>query len=162
MKVPKMYKSSDRYNAGTDVIYDDDSKLQYAPFIYATAESGDNGDDSGGGDDEEGEETMVVKYDNENQRMDKTWQEVKDASLAGKIVVLIHDDSGEGADPYTSYSLYYLTDIYVDDGDHCADFMGSHERSTVDGEPPVNIDHTIPINLIADNASDYLVYDVVG
>lgn len=43
--VPKMYKSSDRYNAGTDVIYNDDSKLQYAPFIYATTQSGDNGGD---------------------------------------------------------------------------------------------------------------------
>lgn len=52
MKVPKMYKSSDRYNAGTDVIYNDDSKLQYAPFIYATTQSGDSG--------EEGDDTMAI------------------------------------------------------------------------------------------------------
>ena len=59
MKVPKMYKSSDRYNAGTDVIYNDDSKLQYAPFIYANTQSGDteSGDSGDGGDggDEEGD-----------------------------------------------------------------------------------------------------------
>lgn len=58
MKVPKMYKSSDRYNAGVDVIYDDDSKLQIAPFVYASTESGDNGADEGG--DEEGDEVMTV------------------------------------------------------------------------------------------------------
>lgn len=57
MKVPKMYKSSDLYDAGTDVIYNDESKLQYAPFIYATTVSGDSGDD--GGDDEEGDEGVA-------------------------------------------------------------------------------------------------------
>ena len=48
MKVPIRYKSSDRYNAGVDVVYDDESKLQYAPFIYATTASGDNGGDGEG------------------------------------------------------------------------------------------------------------------
>ena len=57
MKVPKMYKSSDLYDAGTDVIYNDESKLQYAPFIYATTVSGDSGVD--GGDDEEGDEGVA-------------------------------------------------------------------------------------------------------
>lgn len=57
MKVPNYYKSSDRYNAGTDVIYNDESKLQYAPFIYASVTAKDNGD---GGDDEGGEDEMTV------------------------------------------------------------------------------------------------------
>lgn len=62
MKVPKMYKSSDLYDAGTDVIYNDDSKLQYAPFTYATTQSGDSSDsgESGdGGDAEEGDEGVA-------------------------------------------------------------------------------------------------------
>lgn len=62
MKVPKMYKSSDLYNAGTDVVYNDDSKLQYAPFIYATmqtVDSSDSGDGGDGGDAEEGDEGVA-------------------------------------------------------------------------------------------------------
>ena len=77
MKVPKMYKSSDRYNAGTDVIYNDESKLQYAPFIYAGVTAKDNGD--GGGDDEEGEDTMVVIYDSQAGTINKSFKDLKDA-----------------------------------------------------------------------------------
>lgn len=91
MKVPKMYKSSDRYNAGTDVIYNDESKLQYAPFIYATTESGDNGGD--GGDDEEGDEGMVVTITtNETLGVDigdKTFDEIESAMKAGKSVIFV-------------------------------------------------------------------------
>lgn len=88
LKVPIRYKSSDRYNAGVDVVYDDDSKLQYAPFIYATTASGDNGGDEGG--DEEGEDTMVVNaIMGENAlSLDKTWQEIHDAIEAGKCVYI--------------------------------------------------------------------------
>ena len=84
MKVPNMYKSSDRYNAGTDVIYNDGSKLQYAPFIYATTESGDNG-----GEEEEGEDTMVVKFSfvDNSYTIDKTWLEISNACIEGKNVI---------------------------------------------------------------------------
>ena len=86
MKVPKMYKSSDRYNAGTDVIYNDDSKLQYAPFIYATTESGD-----GGGDDEEGEDVMIINITSDEQTgyatADKTFTEITGLISSGKNVM---------------------------------------------------------------------------
>lgn len=159
MKVPKMYKSSDRYNAGTDVIYNDDSKLQYAPFIYATAESGDSGDS--GGDDEEGDETMVVKYDRENSRFDKTWKEVRDASVSGKIVVLLMDDSDE-VDAYDTFGVYYLTEVVTEENKYYATFMGSYNKATIDGEPPVNIEHTEPIFLEASSPNDYLITAELG
>ena len=95
MKVPIMYKSSDRFNAGTDVIYDDESKLQYAPFIYASVTAKDNGDDGG---DEEGEDTMIVIYDEDTQSIDKSFKDLKDAVNAGKVVVMkevsLDDDTG--------------------------------------------------------------------
>lgn len=155
MKVPKMYKSSDRYNAGTDVIYDDDSKVQFAPFIYATAESGDNGADEGG--DEEGEDSMIITYDSTNNRYDKKWQEVKDASIAGKTVMLIVDMSNRDDDPYTAFSLYYLTEIGEDDGEYFATFMGSYNLTTVAASTTYEIPHTVPLFLEAQSASDYLV-----
>lgn len=162
MKVPKMYKSSDLYDAGTDVIYNDDSKLQYAPFVYATTGSGsDSGDDSGGGDDEEGEDTMVVKYDEENSRFDKTWKEVRDASVAGKIVVLLMDNSDE-VDAYDTFAVYYLTEVETSESKYYATFMGSYNKETIDGEPPVDIDHTEPIFLEASSPSDYLIYANLG
>lgn len=106
MKVPIMYKSSDLYNAGTDVIYDDESKLQYAPFVYATnAQSGDSGGD--GGDDEEGEDTMIVIFDEETNAIDKSFKELKDAVNAGKIIVMkdvvLDDETG------FSVNMFYLT-----------------------------------------------------
>lgn len=164
MKVPKMYKSSDRYNAGVDVIYDDDSKLQYAPFIHATTESGDNGADDGG--DEEGEDSMLIKYDYDNERFDKTWQEVKDASLAGKTVILVIDDSNSGDDPYTAYSLYYLTQMRVNVDittgeveNYTAVFMGAYEKQTISEEPVVTVEHTYATITKADTTTDYLVFD---
>lgn len=86
MKVPIRYKSSDRYNAGVDVEYDDDSKLQYAPFGYATTASGDNG-----GDGEEGEDTMVVNMTlgPTTNSLDKTWTEISSAVNAGKTVMTV-------------------------------------------------------------------------
>lgn len=85
MKVPNMYKSSDRYNAGTDVIYDDGSKLQYAPFIYATTDSGD------GGADEEGEDVMIVNITADESTgfatADKTFTEIKGLISGGKNVM---------------------------------------------------------------------------
>lgn len=86
MKVPIMYKSSDLYDAGTDVIYDDESKLQYAPFIYAGVTAKDNGDDDGG--DEEGEDSMVVIYDGTSKTINKSFKDLKDAFETGKIVIL--------------------------------------------------------------------------
>ena len=106
--MPKMYKSSDRYNAGTDVIYDDDSKLQYAPFVYATTESGDNGDDSGGNDDEEGEEGMVVIYDSQAGTINKSFNDLKDALDTGKIVTL-HEIIGGGE--ILLENVYYLVGL---------------------------------------------------
>lgn len=107
MKVPIQYKSSERYNAGVDVIYDDDSKLQFAPFIYTTTQSGDNGADDGG--DEEGEETMVVIFDSTTMSIDKSFNDLVDAVKTGKIVVLkkvnLDNESGFVAD------IAYLTRI---------------------------------------------------
>lgn len=91
LKVPIRYKSSDRYNAGVDVVYNDGSKLQYPPFVYATTASGDSG-----GEDEEGEETMFVNITADESTgyatMDKTFGEIKDAVDAGKLVMFKQDD----------------------------------------------------------------------
>lgn len=90
MKVPIRYKSSDRYNAGVDVVYDDESKLQYAPFIYATTASGDNGGD---GEDEEGEDTMVVHVLRDSElskdKLDKNYAEIKSALQSGKNILCV-------------------------------------------------------------------------
>lgn len=128
MKVPIMYKSSDRFNAGTDVIYDDESKLQYAPFIYAAAESGDSGGD--GGDDEEGEDSMVVIYNEDTHAIDKSFKDLKDAVNAGKIVVMkdvfLDDETGFGEQIFYLTSLdnqnadqyyAYFTTVYSDDSE---------------------------------------------
>ena len=104
MKVPIKYKSSDRYNAGTDIVYDDGSKLQYAPFIYAGVTAKDNGD--GGGDDEEGEDTMVVILDDETSTIDKSYKDIKDAYDAGKIVLLKYTQD-LGDEGYIA-AVYYL------------------------------------------------------
>lgn len=114
MKVPKMYKSSDRYNAGTDVIYNDESKLQYAPFIYAGVTAKDNGD--GGGDDEEGEDTMVVIYDSQAGTINKSFKDLKDALDAGKIVtmpVIVLD--AEGALIENVYYLVGLSNMGIEE-----------------------------------------------
>lgn len=91
MKVPKMYKSSVLYDAGTDVIYNDESKLQYAPFIYATTQSGDGGGDEGG-------DSMVVIYDSQTGTINKSFKQLKDAVDNDKIVVLkevtLDDETG--------------------------------------------------------------------
>lgn len=85
MKVPIRYKSSDRYNAGVDVVYDDESKMQYAPFVYATTASGGNGED------EEGEDVMFVNITSSGD-LDKTWKEIKQAVDNGQIVVFKNGD----------------------------------------------------------------------
>lgn len=126
MKVPKMYKSSDRYNAGTDVIYDDDSKLQYAPFIYAGVTAKDNGDDDSG--DEEGEDTMMAIYDAETDTINKSFKELKDAVNAGKIVelkiVTLDDKTGSATqiayltyldNQLGSYNAYFSTIVQSND-----------------------------------------------
>lgn len=126
MKVPKMYKSSDRYNAGTDVIYNDESKLQYAPFIYATTESGDNGGD--GGDDEEGDEAMLIHIN--DSKLDKNYKEISDAVAAGKVVFAIFD-MGEG-EVVTSRNVYYLTHQEIDSGTYIVQLT-----SMTQGTPPL-------------------------
>ena len=109
MKVPKMYKSSDLYNAGTDVIYNDESKLQYAPFIYATTQSGDSG--------EGGEDTMVVafSYSDGTPTIDKTWLEISNACVAGKNVIGYYIPSdwyeipdGDSSTTIQKYDLSFL------------------------------------------------------
>lgn len=108
MKVPKMYKSSDRYNAGTDVIYDDDSKLQYAPFIYATTKGGEN---DNGGDDEEGEEGMLVTLD-ANMVSNISYNDVLEAVLNGKVLYSLGQLE-------TASSVFYLTEYGSNmDGDY--------------------------------------------
>ena len=106
MKVPKMYKSSDLYDAGTDVIYNDDSKLQYAPFIYATNGSGDSGD----GGDEEGEDTMVVKYD--GTKLDKSYKEITDALSSGKYVYVYQYNEISGD---VEHIVLYIETAYKED-----------------------------------------------
>lgn len=105
MKVPKQYKSSNRFNAGVDVVYDDDSKLQYAPFIYATTGSGDNG---GSSEDEEGEDTMVVHIDDSNDTfaLDKTWTEINNAIGDGKIVMLVEQIG-------STFAIEYVASVYM-------------------------------------------------
>ena len=109
MKVPKMYKSSDRYNAGTDVIYDDDSKLQYAPFIYATTESNDSGADDG----EEGEDTMIVNliWDGEasTYKLDKTWSDIN-ASVTENKLVLIKEETA------STFNFYIILRVETESG----------------------------------------------
>lgn len=157
MKVPKMYKSSDRYNAGTDVIYDDDSKLQYAPFIYAGITAKDNGDDDGG--DEEGEDSMVITYDVENEHYDKTWQEVVNAFNSGKTVVL--KDPEDVDDPDTPITVWYIVEILPNDEDAPADYKYGLTFATVfgtlEGEPETSV------KLVAcATPSDYLVNIQMG
>ena len=146
-----MYKSSDRYNAGVDVIYDDDSKLQYAPFIYATTQSGDNGADEGG--DEEGEDSMVIKYDTENSRYDKTWKEVYDASVEGKTVIVV-----ENVTNYEELQVFYLISLVIDetatDNPYTAIF-GALRGS------PANVT-SVMLKLVSATADDYLVSVSVG
>lgn len=149
MKVPKMYKSSDRYNAGTDVIYDDDSKLQYAPFIYATEESGDNGDSGGGGDDEEGEDIMVVIYDETTQSIDKSFKDLKDALKSGKLIILdkaeVDDESGY------QVNRYYLVHLEnVVEGEYVAIF------ATVIDDDGVEV---VPWSFTASTETDVMTYE---
>ena len=128
MKVPKMYKSSDRYNAGVDVIYDDDSKLQFAPFIYATAESGDNGADDGG--DEEGEEGMIIHVD-ENGTTDVTYTQLLAAVNSGKVVYILSEDIiGD-----TAYGApLYLSDFGHDPSNVGTEYYATFTSLTVDTE----------------------------
>ena len=128
MKVPKMYKSSDLYDAGTDVIYNDDSKLQYAPFIYATTGSGD------GGDDEEGEDIMLVNYDEDNGTIDKTFNELKTAATTGKVAVISIPTPNGGV------GVYYLNivDSVLEFG-YCAYFTNVYPDSTDNNSPTLDM-----------------------
>lgn len=155
MKVPKMYKSSDRYNAGTDVIYDDDSKLQYAPFIYAGVTAKDNGD--GGGDDEEGEDTMVITLDAAGTA-DVSFKEIKDAFEAGKIIVLKFVSEMEGT--YIG-GFYYLVGV-TNTGDapiYYRAYLASVVQSTEDDTVTNKIDM---IELEAATETDNMNEHVVG
>lgn len=104
MKVPIRYKSSDRYNAGVDVVYDDESKLQYPPFVYATTASGDNG-----GDDEEGEDETMLIIENSEMVLDKSFDEIKTAMSQGKVCVI------QKADPNTATALMYAYVAHIND-----------------------------------------------
>lgn len=106
MKVPIRYKSSDRYNAGVDVVYDDESKMQYAPFIYAGTQSGDNGTDDGG---EEGEDVMVVNII--NNTADATWDEIKAAVDSNKLVMIKETFTD---DVVSKTMLFYVTVVSTD------------------------------------------------
>ena len=101
-----MYKSSERYKAGTDIVYDDGSKLQYPPFIYAVTESGDSGGDGG---DEEGEDTMIAIFDNDTETLNKSFKDLKDAVEGGKTVIV----KTVGLDDETGYvvNLLYLVEL---------------------------------------------------
>ena len=104
MKVPIQYKSSDRYNAGVDVVYNDGSKLQYPPFVYATTASGDNG-----GDDEEGEEESMLIIENSELALDKSFDEIKTSMSQGKVCVI------QKADPDTATALMYAYVAHINE-----------------------------------------------
>lgn len=146
MKVPIQYESSDRYNAGVDVVYDDESKLQYAPFIYATTASGDNGSD---GEDEEGEDTMVVHTVTSTSpvSLDKTWTEINNAIGEGKTVMIV-GQVGDGILVEYVASLYMIdeeTNYYIVDT-LCL---------TTDGKPSTN-------RYISETSDGVLQFDVSG
>lgn len=109
---------------------------------------------------------MIIKYDGVNERYDKTWQEVKDASLAGKTVAVLMDMSGSKEEPYTSFDLYYLTKMSVNTesstSKYIAIFMGSYDMQTVGEAPGTKIEHTAPLFLTANSPSDYLVNYTIG
>lgn len=110
MKVPIRYKSSDRYNAGVDVVYDDESKLQYAPFVYATTDSGDNG-----GEDEEGEDSMLVVFNQDTGLLDKTYNEIVTAISNGSLVYVGSGTlTGSTNDDYT---IWYIVNAHYLEGD---------------------------------------------
>lgn len=136
MKVPKMYKSSDRYNAGTDVIYDNDSKLEYAPFIYAGVTAKDNGE----GGDEEGEDVMVVNvtFDDElsNYKLDKNWSEIQAAITAGKLVVL-RETVNDGV-----FKMSYLADLNIEEIIGGGTTYNIVVLSTDNNESPVGVKYT--------------------
>lgn len=137
MKVPIRYKSSDRYNAGVDVVYDDESKLQYAPFVYATTASGDNGDD---GEDEEGEDTMVINVNTTETGLvlDKTWQEIYDAVESGKFVYL-RQTGPSGEQPLT-YIILRIDSVGADIGESSSYFVQAHAiGKDLDGVPKTSI-----------------------
>lgn len=144
MKVPIKYKSSDRYNAGVDVVYNDGSKLQYAPFIYASTKSGDNGPD------EEGDDSMVIKYDSTNKRYDKTWQEVYEAVKSGKTVFYAKEGSESG-----DLTLYYVVWVVPNDASAPADskyevFLATIKYSEIGDTPDMLL-------IACAKASDYLL-----
>ena len=151
MKVPKMYKSSDRYNAGVDVIYDDDSKLQFAPFIYATAESGDNGADDGG--DEEGEEGMIIHVD-ENGTTDVTYTQLLAAVNSGKVVYILSEDIiGD-----TAYGApLYLSDFGHDPSNVGTEYYATFTSLTVDTENNNNIYGERLVTLNSTTDSDVMI-----
>ena len=105
MKVPIRYKSSDRYNAGVDVVYDDESKLEYAPFVYATTASGDNG----GSEDEEGEESMLITVT--DGTLNKNYSEIKSAVESGKVLYFVEDGV-----------IYFVTHYYFEDTEYTVEF----------------------------------------
>ena len=104
MKVPIQYKSSDRYNAGVDVVYNDGSKLQYPPFVYATTASGDNG-----GDDEEGEEESMLIIENSELALDKSFDEIKTSMSQGKVCVI------QKAEPNNATALMYAYVAHINE-----------------------------------------------
>lgn len=112
-KIPIFYKSSDRYNAGTDVIYDDGSKQQFAPFIYATTQAKDNGGDTP--DPEGDDESMVVMINTDNE-LDKNYKEINDAFSAGKNVIAIFN-YGEG-NVISGRDIYQVTHMEIDGSDY--------------------------------------------
>lgn len=149
MKVPIRYESSERYNAGVDVVYDDESKLQYAPFIYATTASGDSGGD---GEDEEGEDSMVVNANTTAQGMslDKTWQEIYDAVGTGKSVYIRQSGNGEEL-------AYYIMHI-----DAVAFESSYYVRAHNVAEGLNEEADTLLYMFVADSASGYPIYSTGG
>lgn len=108
MGVPIKYTSSKKYNAGVTVEYDDDLKRDFAPFIYAGVEAGSQDD----GGDEEGEDVMVIHLDDSGTALDKSWNEIKNAVVDGKVCVLI-DDYDEN-----DIRTYYLYNVYNSGGEY--------------------------------------------
>lgn len=136
-----MYKSSERYKAGTDIVYDDGSKLQYPPFIYAVTESGDSGAD--GGDDEEGEDVMVIRK--ENGYLNKNFNDILSAMLEGKSCIILYIDGENVFHEYVTACYDYGED-YLESGAAYRYYVES--TSTSDGEVKANTYHA---NTTTDN-----------
>lgn len=116
-KVPIGYRQLEGNN--TEVVYDDNTTWDWV-----------NG--SGGG---EGDDAMIVNFDIEEQTLDKTYKELKDSAIAGKIIVLQGTMVDE--DEILIIFRYYLSELNNgNEGEYVASF-GAVNSDNGDATPYV-------------------------